>query len=289
MKSETLVSDCRNAMLNAVKAHSTWGGLTETQQRDIIDNLQSSAQAIVAEACKLIGERQGEGHRFSRKGVSQTATGSITLKLETAFEHEIWSQIGESSVLLVVPIDPKGHDQGESDEKYKDVQPDQPAMFKESGTTTHATADAIDDASPKAKDQKKVDAKSPDNLPGETDNSEEAPKRGRGRPPKKKESKDQPIAVLVSKNELTDNGIKAVAQLAQSYISAKGLDINSGRDIKMAIADVMADDPLYRPVIDAGNIPEYKIIEAMDIPDQDDEAPAPTAEEAFADEDAFGG
>lgn len=270
MKSETLVSDCRNAMLEAVKAHSTWGGLTETQQRDIIDNLQASSQAIVAEACKLIGERQGEGHRFSRKGVSQTATGSITLKLETAFEHEIWSQIGESTVLLVVPIDPKKHDLPESGDKYQQVQPDQPAMFKESETTDHAATEPPGE----------MEHPEPDPEP-----QPEAPKKGRGRPPKKK---DHPVAVLVQDKKLTKNGINAVAQMAKSYIKAKGLDIENGRDIKMAIADVMADDPLYRPVIDAENIPEYDIIEAMDVPETD-KGPAPSPEEAFADEDAFGG
>lgn len=256
MRSDTLIADVRSHMLETIKKHTTWGGMTEGQQTVVIDACQESAEHIVQECCRIIAERQGKGCVFTRKSISQNAKGQLQVVGTTAFDPEVWSQIGASVLVHVVPMATEGHN-AEPGDRYGDVQPDQPGMFTEGPVTDHSKAPEPEPTKPGSIRMERV---------------EDMPEK------KAAQKKRVDAVVWVHKGALTQNGIEAVAEQATDLVSLRGEDLGDEAAVKAAIDEIMSRDEFKK----AKGYDHAEIMGCMVLPEPKPDAVADADEQAFA-------
>lgn len=117
--------DCRDAMLNVLRASMDWGKLDEQQQRDVNASIDQAAETIVS---KLVRAIAAEGRQAVRAKVEQiTVKDGLKLVLTAFHDHDTLVMLGDlqGKFVALVGADIAAHDNQRSPAH---VDPDQPSL-----------------------------------------------------------------------------------------------------------------------------------------------------------------
>lgn len=133
--------DCRDAMLNVLRASMDWGKLGEQQQRDVNAAIDQAAETIVA---KLVKGIAAEGRPSVRaKLESMTVKDGLKLVLSADHDHDTLVLLGDlqGGHVAIVAADVSAHDHQRAPAKVDRDQPELP---------TGDDSDLVDAADPPA-------------------------------------------------------------------------------------------------------------------------------------------
>lgn len=128
----TLIGDVRDALLDEQK-HSKnplpWSNRSEAEQQRTVERADIFARDIVESVMAIVAADGRKAITADRATVRLTPKGQIEVKMLMPYTKDVWTDLGESLHILIVPTGARNPYEGERRTKDSLVSKDQPDML----------------------------------------------------------------------------------------------------------------------------------------------------------------